>query len=56
MHRRRAMTLSYSNPLIPHPYSRKQRVGLPAVLPSSFAIWFGNGKQLVHEQVSKLTF
>lgn len=54
MHRMRAMTLSYSNPIIRHPYSRKQRVGLPAVLSSSFAVWFGNGKQLVHERVSKL--
>jgi hypothetical protein len=33
-------TLSRSNPLIPHPYNRKQSTGLPAILSSSFAVWF----------------
>jgi len=40
MHKVRAMNWSYSNPVILHPYRRKQSVGLPAVLSSSFAVWF----------------
>ena len=40
MHKMCALTLSYSNPVILHIYNRKQSVGLPAFLSSSFAIWF----------------
>jgi hypothetical protein len=38
MHKMRAMTLSYSKPVILHPYNGKQRAVLPAVVFYSFAI------------------
>jgi hypothetical protein len=40
MHKMRSMTLSYSNLIILLSYSRKQNVGLPAVLSSSVALGF----------------
>jgi len=54
MHKMRAMTFSHSNPVILHPSNRKQSVGLPVVLSSSFAIWFCKGTKLVRAQVSEL--
>jgi hypothetical protein len=48
------MTLCRPNPIIPHPSSRQQSIGLPAVLSLSFAIWFWNIKQLKRQQMNKL--
>ena len=36
------------------PYSRKQTTGLPAALCSTFALWFWDGKQLLHGLVNYL--
>ena len=48
------MTASRSNPDVLHLYSREHSTVLPAVLSSSFAIWFCNGKQFVVARVRKL--
>jgi hypothetical protein len=48
------MTLSGSNPIKPHAYSRKQSIGLPAFLSSLFSVWFWNSKQLKRARVNKL--
>ena len=44
VHKMRTMTLSHQNPKIPLLYRRTHGIGLPAVLSSSFAVWFGNGE------------
>jgi hypothetical protein len=49
----RKMTTSRSNPDVFHLYS-EHSTGLPAVLSSSFVIWFCNGKQFVGARVRKL--
>ena len=50
----RKMTASRPNPDVLRLYSREHSTGLPAVLSSSFAIWFCNGKQLLGARVRKL--
>jgi hypothetical protein len=50
----RTMTFSHSNPVLLHPSCCKQIIGLPAVLSSSFTIWFWNGKELKCVRVNKL--
>jgi hypothetical protein len=50
----RKKTASRSNPDVLHLYSREHSTVLPAVLSSSFPIWFCNGKQFVVARVRKL--
>jgi hypothetical protein len=50
----RKKTASRSNPDVLHLCSREHSTVLPAVLSSSFAIWFCNGKQFVVARVRKL--